>query len=222
MMPACNLTSNEPSVYTFTFDFNIGIEGWRGDFADYPEGDSVRMELVYAYGPMPENISKTRKGIRLAGNNLSDDLFMFITRRLSGFMPNTTYEVLFNVRFASNAPTEAFGIGGAPGESVIMKVGITNIEPKKELKGTYYLMNIDKGNFNEGGADMITIGHVGVAPTTTQFTEIVRNNSYANVFKLQTNSRGEAWVIIGTDSGYSGITSLYYTGLDLIFNEVRQ
>jgi hypothetical protein len=221
ILSGCNMTGNNPSVYTFTFDFNNGIDGWRGDFSDYPEGDSVFYELEYAYGPLPENISKTRKGILISGNNRSDDLFMFITRKLQGFMPNATYEVLINVRMASNAPTEAFGIGGAPGESVIVKVGMPTVEPKKVLVNGFYEMNIDKGIQNESGKDMVTIGHIGVAPTTSQYTEITRNNSSANALILKTNSSGEAWVIIGTDSGYEGKTTLYYTGLDLIFNEIR-
>lgn len=222
LLQGCNMTGNQPSVFTFAFDFAQNNTGWRGDFADYPEGDSVNFELEFAFGPLPENISRTRKGMMLTGNNLNGDLFMFITRKLSGFPPNAKYEVLFNVRMASNAATEDFQIGGAPGEGVVVKAGITLIEPRKQLVNGFYEMNIDKGPaFNQSGRDMITIGNIGVSPTTTQFTEINRNNSYANIFTLETNSSGEAWIIIGTDSNFRGRTRLYYTAVELIFNEVR-
>jgi hypothetical protein len=81
-------------------------------------------------------------------------------------------------------------------------------------------MNIDKGNQAESGEDMMAIGNVGVSPTTTQYTEIYRGNSSSNPFILTTNNLGEAWIIIGTDSGYEGTTTLYYTSLDLVFNQV--
>jgi hypothetical protein len=220
LLTGCFPESEYPTVFTYTFDFSVNAEGWSGDFSDYPEGDSIAYELAYSYGSLPDNVSKTRKGFKLTGNNQSDDLFMFIKRKLTGFPPNSRFEVLFNVRFASNAPTEAFGIGGAPGESVIVKAGITGIEPLKELVDGYYQMNIDKGNQSESGDDMMAIGHVGVSPTTTQYTEIYRGNSSSSPFILTTNNLGEAWIIIGTDSGYEGTTTLYYTSLDLVFNQV--
>jgi hypothetical protein len=217
---SCDLNEGQMGVFSYSFDFTTSEEGWTGDFADYPQNDSVAFGLQLKHEPLPENLSKTRKGITASGNNLNDDLFMFVKRKITGLSPNTSYKVLFNVKFASNAPTGSFEFGGAPGESVIMKAGASVSEPVKTLVSGIYRMNIDKGNRAVGGADMLTIGNIGVAATTTQYTEVFRNNNSSNPFQVTTNTNGEVWVIIGTDSGYSGTTTIYYTAVDILFNIV--
>jgi len=212
-----------PLVFSLSYDFSKVDHGWTGDFADYPEGDSIAFELVFKHDTLPPNLNNngTRKALMLSGNNGSDDLFMFIKKKLTGIKPNTVYNVLFNIQLASNAPTGAVGIGGAPGESVILKAGITLSEPVKILDDDhYYRMNVDKGNQLEGGEDMMVLGHIGVAPNTTQYTTVFRNNNSGSSFRFTSDHSGEAWIIVGTDSGFEGKTTLYYTRIDLLFNEV--
>ncbi len=215
--------SNSPAVFSLSYDFSTTDHGWTGDFADYPEGDSLAYELLFKHDTLPTNLNNnaTVKALMISGNNLSDDLFMFVKKKISGLKPNTVYNILFNVRIASNAPTGAVGIGGAPGESVILKAGITVNEPVKILDvDSYYRMNIDKGNQLTEGADMMNLGHIGVASGTTQYTTIFRNNNSGSSFVFVSGNSDEAWVIIGTDSGFEGKTTLYYTKVDILFNEV--
>jgi hypothetical protein len=80
-------------------------------------------------------------------------------------------------------------------------------------------MNIDKGNQSIPGVDMDTIGHIGVSDTTTKFTLINRNNT-ARLFTITTDSNGEVWVCIGTDSGFEGRTTLYYNKITLTFTNI--
>jgi hypothetical protein len=112
------------------------------------------------------------------------------------------------------------GVGGAPGESVYVKAGATKEEPKKVLTDGMYRMNIDKGNQATAGADMMVIGNIGVAATTTQFTYISRNNNSSTGFIAETNDSGELWLIVGTDSGFEGKTILYYSQIDILFNRL--
>jgi len=217
---SCEMNNQQVGVFSYSFDFSTTAEDWTGDFADYPQNDSVVFELQLEHALLPENLSKTRMGIKVSGNNLNDDLFMFVKRKLTGLRPNTPYNVLFNVKFATKAPTGAFEVGGAPGESVIVKAGASVVEPQKTLSSGIYRMNINKGSNFESGTDMLTIGNVGVAATTTQFTEVFRNNNSSNPFQVTTDNNGEVWVIVGTDSGYRGATTLYYTAVDIVFNAV--
>ncbi len=222
VMGACSMPEQEITVFSISYLFKDSDEGWKGDFADYPEGDSINYELFFKHDTLPENLNAnaTIKGLHISGNNGSDDLFMFIKKKISGLRPNTTYNLLFNVKFASDAPTEAVGVGGAPGESVYLKAGATLVEPMKELETGMYRMNIDKGNQAEDGPDMINIGNIGVSATTTEFTVITRNNNSSNSFVITTDALGEIWLIVGTDSGFEGTTTLYYTQIDVLFNEV--
>lgn len=222
LLLSCSQPEQGISVFSISYFFNDSDEGWTGDFADYPEGDSITYQLLLKYDTIPSgtSVNSTTNGLLISGENLSDDLFMFIKKKISGLRPNTTYAILFNVRVASNAPTGSVGIGGAPGENVYLKAGATLVEPKKELETGMYQMNIDKGNQAEEGTDMINIGHVGVSATTTKFSVITRNNSSSNSFSITTDNTGEVWVIVGSDSGFEGTTTLYYTQIDVLFNAV--
>ncbi len=155
----------------------------------------------------------------MSGNNPSDDLFMFMKRKITGLQPNTTYQVTFVVEFASIYPTNAFGVGGPPGEGVTMKAGLTLIEPDTMIimkGGPYVVMNIDKGNQSTPGVDMDTIGHVGVSDTTTVYT-LKTNDNIGHPFTFKTDQTGEAWLIIGTDSGFEAETALYYSSIIVDF-----
>ncbi|MCH7972961.1 MAG: T9SS type A sorting domain-containing protein [Bacteroidetes bacterium] len=202
---------------TFMYDFSTGYEGWTGDFADYPITDSLFYELTFYRTNLPLPLDTNKSSLLISGNNHSDDLFMFIKRKILGLLPNTTYGLMISVVFASNAPTNAVGVGGAPGEGVIVKAGASTIEPLKINTDGFFLMNIDKGNQIQPGSDMDTIGHVGVSDTTTVFTLINRNNSN-HLFTITTDSNGEVWVCIGTDSGFEATTTLYFDQITLTFN----
>jgi hypothetical protein len=219
---ACEV-GQDVAVFSISYDFTESDNGWTGDFADYPEGDSLNYKLFYKHDTLPTNLNAgaTKKALHLAGMNGSDDLFMFVKKKVTGLKPNTTYTILFNIKVASDAPTGAVGIGGAPGESVFLKAGATINEPYKILQVDSYTMNIDKGNQAESGADMIVLGDIAVAATTSQFTYIARNNTSSSGFYATTDSSGQLWIIVGTDSGFEGTTTIYYTQIDVLFNEVE-
>lgn len=201
----------------FRYDFSSGKEGWDGGFAEYPVGEEVFYELEFEHTSLPANIDSSQKALRISGNNHSDDLFMFIKTKVTGLQANKFYNVVFRLEIASKAPTNRIGVGGPPGEGVTLKAGATLIEPNKMNNGNnYYLMNIDKGNQIYPGADMDTLGHIGVSDTTTVFTLIYRNN-ISHPFPITTDADGEVWLIIGTDSGFEATTTLYYNKIEVTF-----
>lgn len=200
-------------------DFNDGLEGWIGDFADYSTGanDSAFYELRFEYTNRPANLGSTQKAILLSGNNHSDDLFMFIKKKVTGLRPNTEYILVFEVEFASNAEKNYVGVGGAPGEGVYVKAGASNTEPRKIVEGGFYRLNIDKGDQSNSGNDMIVIGNIAV--DSQEYNLTTRSNSNQNFqFKATSNGSGELWLIVGTDSGFEGTTTLYYTKVNVVFS----
>ena len=200
-------------------DFSAGLVGWTGDFADYPTGpnDSAFYELRFEYTNRPSNLGPTQKAILLSGNNHSDDLFMFIKKKVAGLKPNTEYILVFEVEFASNAEKNAVGVGGAAGESVYVKVGASGIEPRKIMEEGFYRLNIDKGNQSNSGSDMITIGNIAV--DSQVYNLVTQSNSNQNFqFRATSNGSGELWLIVGTDSGFEGTTTLYYTKVNVVFS----
>jgi len=209
------------SVFSVSFDFSQSEEDWKADFADLPSNDedSTFYELKYAYTNLPANLT-TQKAMMLSGNNHSDDLFMFIKRKVTGLNPNTSYSLVFEVELASNAPKGSVGIGGSPGESVYLKAGASEIEPVKNVQGDRYVLNIDKGNQSVGGSNAAVLGDISTPLTVAEYTLITRNNASSSAEPLiaQSNSAGELWLMIGTDSGFEGTTTVYYTKISVLFS----
>lgn len=206
--------STENGAMEFTYDFSSGAEGWTGDFADYPEGEEEFYELEFAHTGLPEPLDNTEGALMLSGNNHSDDLFMFIKKEITGLTPNTEYLISFNVEFASNVADDQVGIGGSPGESVYIKAGATPNEPLKELDDMgYYRMNIDKNNQSQSGEDMIVIGDFSNDTDENVYT--LKTVSNSSGFSATSNSQGTLWIIVGTESGFEGKTTIYYNQIEV-------
>lgn len=204
----------DPETKTLPIDFNQGINDWRAGFADYPAGEETFYELGSSHATLPESLGTNRKGFRVSGNNHSDDLFMFITKKVSGLEPNTRYDFEFELSFGTNAQKNCIGVGGAPGESVTIKAGVSKTEPLAVNNGSdFYLMNIDKGNQTIGGSDAIAIGdfantrECGDADTSYMKKTL---KSEKGAFSAFTANDGSVWIIFATDSGYESTTTIYF------------
>lgn len=197
--------------------FNDGAGTWSAGFSDYPITDADIYELVAQLAPLPSDNS--RQGFRLKGSNRSDDLFMFIKTEVTELQPSTRYQLSGSLTFLSNAGVGCVGIGGAPGESVFVKVGASEIEP---AQADYYL-NVDKGNQSEPGNDALMVGDVAASEADCSgnvFAEKTIEIELENGFEVQTSQSGSIWIFVGTDSGYEGVTDLYYTSIDLSLSPV--
>lgn len=214
----CNADDDDiVNGFNFEYNFNDDTEGWIGDFADYPVGEDDFYELEYIYSPLPEPLDQNDGSLKLSGNNHSDDLFMFVKRKISGLGRNTSYNINFEIEFASNIPDETVGIGGSPGESVYIKAGATSTEPVTIVGNDgSYTLNIEKGNQSQGGNDMIVIGDF--SNDTDKDLYHLKTVSNTGEFTATTNENGELWIIVGTDSGFEGTTTIYYNKISIVFD----
>ncbi len=199
-----------PERVVHEWNFETDAQGWEGNFADYPAGREEFFELEFRYSPLPAPLDTAQGSLMLSGANRSDDLFMYVTRRITGLLPETVYNISFFVQFASNVPDNRPGIGGSPGESVYVKAGATNAEPGRIRDDMdYYRMDIDKGNQSQGGDDMIVIGDFSNNTDQQVYTlKSVTNDEQG--FSVLSNESGELWIIVGTDSGFEGTTTIHY------------
>lgn len=201
-----------PSQYNY--DFQQGTEGWIGGFADYPVGEETFYELSVEPDFLPSPLDQTQGAIKQAGSNRSDDLFMFIKRKIDGLEPNQFYELQFSIEFATDAAANSVGIGGSPAESVYLKIGAHATDPTPIIDSdNFYRMNIDKGNQSQGGTDMIVIGDFSNG--TDEFIYTLKTLENDQTFTAQTNGNGELWLIVGTDSGFEGKTTIYYNKISV-------
>jgi hypothetical protein len=214
------LTATFSSVH-LEFNFCDGAQGWEAGFAEYATEMEDTMQLGAGIRPLPSELGIEGTGYYLEGMNHSDDLFMFLKRRLGtddGVVPSQEYRIKFTIVFASNAPSGAAGIGGPPGESVFLKAGASTVEPDVYLDSDtgHYLMNVDKGlgNSDSGEAASVT-GHIANGLSAEEVD--LQNPPYVSLerqheheYTITASPDGELWLLVGTDSGFEGLTGIYY------------
>lgn len=191
-----------------TFDFNQNDGGFTPIFSDYPNEHGVEAfyELRSDHEEVP--IAEAGKGLFLTGNNHSDDLFMGYYKELSGFAPETEYQFTVRFKLATNVENDMIGIGGAPGESVFVKCGVASEEPENSLDAlNHFRLNINKGSQSQSGTDMAVVGTLAKEETTRP-GEYEFNEIETKVI-ARTDETGTAYLVIGTDSGFEGVTAYY-------------
>lgn len=212
-----------PEVVELTFDFSEGDSGFVAGFSDYsPLMDDL--ELDSGVEPLPDELGEGI-GFMIQGHNRSDDLFMFLSRELGtddGLVAGQTYEISFEMRLGSNAQEGCFGIGGAPAESVYLKAGAAPFEPAATLEGDDYVLNVDKSNQSEGGSHMSVAGHIGNGDECGDGAALYRviERSHVHDAGVTTDAEGRLWLAVGTDSGFEGLTRLYYLSLEVTLTPV--
>lgn len=215
--------NNQSSSDTIITDnFNLGIDGWSGDFTDYPNSpiSLPEYQLVFTHTTLPLPLNTADGALMQSGINRSDDLFMFIKKKIGGLIPGKNYSVDIKVDFATNAGSNMVGVGGAPGEGVTIKAGAVSVEPIKILNTSenWYRMNIDKGNQSIGGNDMKVIGNF--ANGTDQNVYKIKQLNTITALKVTANPQGEIWLVIGTDSGFEAKTAIYYNSIQTLIKQV--
>lgn len=231
-LASCGGSGGGPEPRAFLFTFNADTEGWETGFADYPFGTTPAeqetidqsFELEAGQTAMPPPLNTADGAVRLSGNNHSDDLFMFLKRRITGLDPETRYQLELRVVIGTNVPTGCAGIGGSPGEAVFVKGGASAIEPVRVVdigSSGNWVINVDKGEQANPGADAQVLGDVANSKDcdSGDFSYELKtlSNLALPVFYVTTDENGEAWLLVGTDSGFEGITTIYYTEIEAIF-----
>jgi hypothetical protein len=207
-----------PGPVTVDLDFTTETHGWEAGFSDFNVGDEAQMALDSGHEPLPSGVGREGRGLFVGATNRSDDVFMFWTGAVPGLEPHRTYSVSFEVEFATEAPSGCAGVGGAPGESVHLKVGAAPIRPEPVVDDGYYQMNIDKGNQFQDGSDAIRIGDVANSNTDClDWVWEMKTVESQDPFQVTADAEGTVWVIVGTDSGFEARTELFYTRVQADF-----
>ena len=223
------LAQGTPPPVSISFDFRNGSLGWEAGFADYPPATDKNdlFGLRAEIRSLPPELGVSGTGFYIQGINRSDDLFMFMKRRLTssdGIVAGQTYQVNFTLVFASDAQSGCVGVGGAP--DVGLKAGATPAEPIALLDNSplfaWLRMNVGKGGEGYGDLAASTTGStangIPCGSQPTKYVSIQRNHQHTSL--VNANSRGELWLLVGTDSAYEGKTGLYYQRIDVTLTPV--
>jgi hypothetical protein len=217
---ALQLGCSVEELVSFDFDFNLGPSGWVEGFADYPAGQDDLFNLLADYRALLPPLDTSRSALYIAGTNRSDDLWMYYKAEVT-LSPDTMYQVRFDVEIATATPGGCFGVGGAPGEGVTVKAGVSLIEPDRELDAAgWWRMNVDKGQQTMGGDDAVVIGDLANSRSCEEGPEWELKGLGGPSMMLSTDSTGRAWLFVGTDSGYESRSAVYYTRFRAEFEPV--
>jgi len=215
---SCKKEADSGSSMTIYSDFSDGEDGWQAGFSEYSGNNAASYELEEGIAPLPPPLDETKMAYRISGMNRSDDLFMYLTKRVQGLEPGVTYKGRFTLQIASDAKSGGVGAGGAPGESIGLGVGLTVKQPASSPdENNFYRMNMDKiQQCCTDGDDMVVIGDVANGTDEYVYTLIERTGE----FSATTDHQGVLWIIVGTDSGYEGKTTLYYSNIEVILEKI--
>ena len=213
-LAGCGSSDSRLEQLELNDDFSEGSDGWGAGFADLPaDYDNAFYELDSGRRELPSGLDGY--GMYLQGHNHSDDLFMYLTKQQTGLVPDTTYHIAYNIALATNVPSGLIGVGGAPGESVFVKAGASTHQPIiEEASDGFLRLNIDKGNQSNDGGDMLTIGNVA-SPDVTDESQFVIKTLFVEDFEATTDADGNLWLIVGTDSGFEGLTTIYFAQIEV-------
>lgn len=217
---SCN-KKNESFSKEYIFDFSESMHGWDVLFSDYPAGEENFYELSFEHTGLPSPLDNSTRALKVNGNNHSDDLLSCIYRKIDGLEANTRYDATFSIELASNACRNCFGAGGSPDLS--LGAGGLSFVPanKTEMTGS---VPYNRPNFpselqsHRSNNTLKVMGTIGVGDGSLGPYEIKRLINSGDPITLTTNASGELWLLIGTDSGFEGITCLYYKKIMVVLN----
>ena len=213
--------NGKKTILSIEFRFDNDTEGFEPIFADFPldglldsdGNDAYQMTYDRKMIPVPGAESY---GLYISSINRSDDVFMGYVKEISGLTANAIYTFQISFKLATDVEEGLFGVGGAPGESVYVKAGVTTEYPivATAPDGHERILNVDKGNQSQGGKDLVVVGDMA-KPRGAAQGFVFKNMNVERT--ATTNAAGQIFLIIGTDSGFEGFTEYY---LDDIFLSV--
>ena len=215
----------EENLPTLSYNFDKGLEGFEVSFADLPVDADVDnlYELNFGHKEIPVNGDES-KGLYITGHNRSDDLFMYSYKKIGkedGLKSNTKYEMNVSFKMATNIPGGMMGIGGSPGESVYVKAGVVKKEPVNVIDViNHYRVNFDKANQANGGKDLALLGNM--AKTDGSMDESYAYKIFETKAVVETDSEGNAFIVIGLDSGFEGKTEVYFDNIMVSYKELAE
>lgn len=211
---ACD-NSTDPAIgegtLTAKFEKMNETGQWYTGFSDCPQ-DTSGYKINFKIADIPSSTGKSGKSLMMSGQNSSDDLFLYTYRKVNGLKKDAKYNVDFKLILASKYANGSVGIGGSPANSVYVKAGFVTTKPASQIKDGNYVVNVDKANQSQSGNEMKVLGDLAIPDTTGVYKLITR--TYEG-FSFTADSKGEAWVIVGIDSGFEGPTTIYLDRLEM-------
>jgi hypothetical protein len=86
----------------------------------------------------------------------------------------------------------------------------------------HFRMNVDIGNQAVGGPAGSVAGDIGTSSADCRFESPFMSieRMHQHPFVVTASESGDLWLLVGTDSGFEGITRLYYQSISVTLTPV--
>jgi hypothetical protein len=166
-------------------------------------------------------LDTNKRALKLVGYNSTDDLCALIVHHYNNFEANATYRIFFDISFATDILIEGIGAGGSP--DLPLGAGAINVKPMNRIEDIDgFTDGIYRGNFSsfqngEDNQDFCIVGRIGATDEFPGEYTIAHRNNFDKIFQATSNDQGELWGLIGIDSSFEGITTIYFLSIDIYF-----
>ncbi|MFC2123881.1 hypothetical protein ACFLU5_03635 [Bacteroidota bacterium] len=215
---SCSVEVNAPYeddlVSLSNFD-DATVDDWIVGFAQYPAGLEDSFKLSYRIGDFVTFNSES-KSLILRGKNLNNDLFMFVKGEISGFEPDTYYDVIVDVELSSILLETYEEIDqGSELSGSYLKVGAMTKEPKVDIMPAFENstllvaeLDINIGIEYEGSLNIVNLGKLVYSEVGSE-PVVLRGFNSDDPIRTKTNSEGKLWLLIGIDSNHPVYQDVY-------------
>ena len=210
---ACGDATGPGEDVVLQFDFSAADQAFVADFSDVAVAQADAVGFVGEHRGLPQPLEGN--GLFHSGLNLSDDLFMFFTRRVTGLEPGASYRATFELEIASNAGEDCtIGVGAG----VLVKAGAAREEVRRVVvQGNgqeEYRLSVDKGEQANDGEAGVILGDIrNGLPGCDDELAFDREEVAApgKEVVVQADDEGGIWVYFGTESTFEVRHSTYFT-----------
>lgn len=202
---------SQPKAISYSYDFSQGQQGWLGGDSEYAV--AMATEVSFTAGMQASPIPPHQMALHVFGNNVSDDLFVYVTKELTGLLPSRAYSVHVEASLISNT-------GDVSGSSHIIKLGASTVEPSSiivmEDAAPYYRMNVDISGLSTSGKNAVISGDL--SGNGTPNPELLTFKTPRSVV-VQSDPNGNLWLLVGVDSAFEVLTEVYFTEITATVRE---
>jgi hypothetical protein len=194
-----------------------GKDGWVAGYAGYAAtADSTQLDTVAATALLPRGLDTTQYAYRVLSGYSKGNMFSYLKKRVTGFTPNGTYELVLDIDLGTNYPEN---LTPTPVGKVTFKAGLSQTEPLSKLVSGIYTFNLDKGTGAQTGKNVLLAGSIANGRTERRYS-LVKYSNGGQPVTVTANSKGELWFFVGTDSDYKDTTIFYYDRIVATFKEL--
>lgn len=215
-LSACNRENEKlNAVMIVESQFQTTTENWAGNFSEYGKAETdTSLDISLGRTWLPVALDSTKYGFRIQGRKKGSNLFLFLKKKVTGLMPGRNYKIVFDIDLGT-----AYGDStNASSKLIYLKAGASPNEPVKKLANSIYTVSIDKGQPAKDGTEMVILGTVSNAINKNTYV-LVRRFNDDNPVIVKPDANGVIWLCVGVDTGYEGMTILYYDRIKATITE---